>query len=278
MGGKELKSGWRWIILGAVTLLLVFFFLFAWVKTSEFGSDLQFEVVDAVSESWVHNVRIEIQDRFYLGFYQNQFRFTNLETGVYELTVRAPHYESYTTEVELERGAQALSNTIMLQGKTIPDLSYFYAFEEKQGGDYTVELRPADREGKGIVFHPCLDIRVGCRIYESIPEPGEGTSSRGRVLFSEYIPWTWNDRFGEAYRYHAKIDTSKIEQSDAEEWIIDYLVIVPKPGEISSRELNKLAASTATLEDDQELLEVLDDYASELDYYFDTSYSVDSLE
>jgi len=167
--------------------VLALFFLSAWIITADRDAELEFTVIDAVSRTWIYELNTEMQDSYMLSFYQTDFHFDNLERGTVSLEITAPHYAPVTRTVNLKRGSNKLGTSaevgpIELQGLRIPDLTYFFVFEKGHGGDYRAQLRPVDSNGKGIVYHPCLDIRVGCRIWEDTG--GKEDDKRGKLLYS----------------------------------------------------------------------------------------------
>lgn len=161
--------------------VLALFFLSAWIITADRDAELEFTVIDAVSRTWIYELNTEMQDSYMLSFYQTDFYFDNLERGTVSLEITAPDYAPVTETVALKQGHNR-KGPIELQGLRIPDLTYFFVFEKEHGGDYRAQLRPVDSNGKGIVYHPCLDIRVGCRIWEDTG--GKENDKRGKLLYS----------------------------------------------------------------------------------------------
>ncbi len=275
----QLKRNHLFIIIPLSILAL--FLLSAWILTAERDAELEFTVVDAVSRAWIHELTVETEKSYMLSFYQTEFLFDNLERGEATLTVTAPQYAPVTRTVNLKRGSNKLgtsdgTGTIELQGLRIPDLDYFLVFEKEEGGDYRAQIRPVDSEGKGIVYHPCLDIRVGCRIWEAAGS--KETGERGTLLYSGVLDWSWDDSFAQVYRYYAQIDGSEIRPSEADTWIIDYLILVPKPRTEDVKErMDSIAEKAGAIQNQEQLIDYLQREEEYIDYYFDTSTDVEAL-
>jgi hypothetical protein len=246
---------------------------------------LTFRIRDAVSKQWVWDASVTLQGREVKAYFQSDsglrdYTFTNLEPGTWEIEARAPHYQSRTIEVDLRRGENALEEPIELTGYEIPNLARFVAFESFEGRDVVTELRPVSVSGRAVEQHPCLDIWVGARVSvqvkDGVPVRRETTSGsdRGAELFRGELDWSWHPEPERVYRYSARIPGAEIMSSPAPFWVIDYLIMVPDPREITRAELADIAAE-AWSRDNEGIMRYLRERAEgRFEYYFATSWNV----
>jgi hypothetical protein len=209
---------------------------------------LVFQVQDSVSSSSVWDLSVTLQDRLLRSFYQTDAgpvpqKLTHLAPGPATLEVSAPGYEAVSAPVSLHPGRNVLSQPVRLVGKEIPGLAAFSVFETVANGDITVQLRPLDASGRAITHHPCLDLWIGCMVYEEaaggVPVSAEGSraASRGALLYRGTLPWTWDARPESLFRYSARLAASDLVDAPSLYRVIDYLVIVPDPTRISRAEI-----------------------------------------
>jgi hypothetical protein len=272
------------ILLGACTV--VFLGVLAAVLAVLFTRDavLELRVRDAVSSRWVWEVTMKLQDREARGFYQSDsglrlFRFTHLKPGASTLEISAPSYQALTIPVTLRRGINRLPGPVDLVGKEIPGLGGFLMFENLDGNDVVVQLRPVQKSGAAILNHPCLDLWVGCRVFvqmaNGVPARDDAATgwTRGAELFRGQIPWTWDPAPEATFRYSARMAGARMKGDPSGLRIIDYLVVVPDPLRITKGELDALMTRLES-GDPAAMSAALDAEGDRLRYFTDTSWNV----
>jgi hypothetical protein len=258
--------------------------LAACIGTARFDTSLSFRFEDLVSRSWVWDATVRLQDRVSRVFYQSDagpvpFVFTHLKRGQSTLTITASGYEPVSVPVRLMRGANRLAQPIELRGVEIPDLNGFVVFEQPAGGDINAQLRPLGTDGRAVQNHPCLDIRVSCRVSVQvkngipIQDPMDSGSSRGQTVFQGSIPWEWDARPETIFRYTARIPGTLTRADPSLYRVIDYLIMVPDPRRITPKEMDALMAHAVQLEKTDELKAFLDK-EKRIRYFLDTSWNV----
>jgi len=263
--------------------------LAAYFGTARFDTSLEFRLEDSVSRKWVWDATARLQDRVSRIFFRSDagpipFVFTHLKQGRSTLTITAPGYESVFVPVRLTRGANRLAQPIEMRGLEIPDLKGFVVFEQPSGGGIIAQLRPLGADGRAVQNHPCLDIRVSCRVSIQakngvpIQEPMDSGSSRGETVFQGSIPWEWDAMPETVFRYTARIPGNRIRPDPSLYRVIDYLIIVPDPRGITSEEMDTLAAQASQLEKTDELEAFLDKEKGRVRYFLDTSWNVKARE
>jgi hypothetical protein len=198
---------------------------------------LLFQVQDSVSGSWVWDATVMLQKRLLRSFYQTDAgpipqKLTHLVPGAATLEVTAPGYGPVSVPLTLHRGRNRLADPIRLVGREIPGLADFSAFEAVTDGNIAVQLRPLDASGKAIVNHPCLDLWIGCVVYES------PASTRGDELYRGVLRWSWDSRPESLFRYSVHIPASDLRDAASLYRVIDYLLIVPDPSRITKAEID----------------------------------------
>ena len=210
---------------------------------------LLLRVQDSASGSSVWDLSVSLQDRLLRSFYQTDAgpvpqKLTHLAPGPATLEVSAPGSETVVLPVRLHRGRNQLPDPLRLVGREIPGLADFSAFETVTDGDIAVQLRPLDGSGKAIIHHPCLDLWIGCTVYEEaaggIPVTAEESryAQRGKVLYRGVLPWTWDARPETLFHYSARVPASDLRDAPSLYRVVDYLVIVPDPSKISRAEMD----------------------------------------
>jgi hypothetical protein len=210
---------------------------------------LLFQVQDSVSGSWVWDSTVTLQKRLLRSFYQTDAgpipqKLTHLVPGPATLEVSAPGYDPVSLPLALHHGRNRLADPIRLVGREIPGLADFSAFETVTDGNIAVQLRPVDAPGKAIVNHPCLDLWIGCVIYDEaaggVPVRSEGSpaATRGDELYRGAPRWSWDARPESLFRYSVRIPASDLRDAASLYRVIDYLIIVPDPSRITKAEID----------------------------------------
>ena len=107
-------------------------------------------------------------------------------------------------------------------------------------------------------------------------KPGEAGVARGTVLFTGYVPWSWDASPSADFRYSVMIPFDKLSRKDVPLLVVDYLVIVPDPTQTSSPGIETLMAGAPSLGDPAALRSFLERARSEdgLRYFVSTSWNV----
>ena len=129
-------------------------------------------------------------------------------------------------------------------GREIPGLAGFSAFETVTDGNITVQLRPLDAAGKAIIHHPCLDLWIGCVVYEEtsggVPAAAEGSAAAARGTCSAVGSSRGSGmpapRASFGTRYASRRRTCRTRPPSYR--VIDYLVITADPLKISRAEID----------------------------------------
>jgi hypothetical protein len=270
------------IVTSAVALFCAAAALIVFIALRREGNTLSFTIIDRNSRAWVWDAEIVLQNRKIKAYYQSdnppkEYTFTMLERGQYTLQVDAPHYESLTLDVDIHRGANVISAPIELRGLEIPDLQRFVIFVEKAGTFYQMELRPIGSDGSAVQHHPCLDLWIGMRITERLDTDENGGYARGRVLYQGQLDWQWLSTPEKVFRYRTSLPFERITESDSASYVIDYLIIVPRPREVDGEGLDHIMAEAPSLRDTEALTAFLDERSDLFDYFFFTSSDVDGI-
>ena len=255
------------------------------VATPSTGS-VEFTVRDAVSESWVYDLRITLADRVIHSYFQSDrgtvpMRFSRLERGEYLLEFSAPSYLPVRVPVQVGRGTTVLENPVEMTGFEIPDLTGFLVFETETPESFIAELRPVRSDGTAAINHPCLDIWIGCivsvqtRFGAPATEATDSGSERGRPLFRGTLDWSWDPDLETPFRYRARVPKTKIRADPAPLLVFDYLVVVPDPRKTTQSEFAELMEGVWRTPSPQEAYALLERYSDTLSYYVDTSWNVE---
>lgn len=273
------------LVLISIFVALVIIAVAVFLKTKQFDTSLDFQVLDSISRSWVWDFTARIQNRTTRGFYQSSsgltvYTFTKLKPGKWQLYVTAPSYEPQKVQVKIKRGKNSLEDPIEMLGYEIPGFNRFYIFEEKSGQDILAELRPAYSSGKAILNHPCIDIWIGARVLSQIKdgvfvvEPTKEGSDYGEELFRRKLQWEWDPSPDSIFRYRARIPGEKIKEHPAPYRVIDYLIVIPDPRKISKDELEKLMEEYENISDLQRFGTILDLNSDRLSYFITRNWNV----
>ena len=243
-----------------------------------------FQVQDSVSGKWVWDATVRLQDRTLVSYYQSDAgpvpqKISHLKPGRWTAEFSAPGYETVKLPVTLRRGRNRLINPVRMTGLEIPGLQAFRNFESFDRGDLLVQLRPVDAAGRAILNHPCIDLWIGCVVFEHVDGPHR---ARGDVLFRGVLGWQWNALPESLFRYSARIPSSRIEDRPSSSRVIDYLVVVPRPEGLSREELVRLmeavwkipVLSSGASVLSPSLAAALDAQKDKLRYFFSTSWDV----
>jgi heme/copper-type cytochrome/quinol oxidase subunit 2 len=234
-----------------VILVIAAVAVVVYVSMNPVDTTLEFEVRDAVSKGWIWDATFSVENRVIRSHFQSDRGplpqvFTHLEPGEATLEIKARSYVSQTLTVNLKRGENRLAEPIGLVGYEIPDLTKWIIFEDRVGNDLVQEIRPVSSEGPAVLNHPCLDLWIGARIsvqvYNGLPaqEETEEGSERGEELYKGILDWEWDGVPETTFRYSSFIPGSQITANNDPYWVIDYLIVVPDPREITREELDQI--------------------------------------
>jgi hypothetical protein len=273
------------VVLIALALLIGAASLAVFLRMASFDTTLEVGFRDGVSGQWVWDATARIQDRLVREFYQSDAGpvpvvFSHLKPGSATLQISAPGYSPVSLPVRLRRGANRIENPIEMTGYEIPDLTRFYVFEQLDGVDLACQLRPVGSAAAAVVNHPCLPIRIACRVTVQLrngkpaTEPADSGNLRGEELFSGSLAWQWDSTPETPFRYSARIPGSRIKANPALYRVIDYLVVVPDPRRVDTAGLDAIMSNAPSLSDPDALAAYLDGQAGKVRYFLDTSWNV----
>jgi hypothetical protein len=276
------------VVLAAAVAVLVVAAFAVFLLPRVFDTRLIFQVQDAVSNAFVWDATVTLQNREMRLFYQSDrgpvpLVFDHLTPGTATLAVSAPDYIGQELTVRLHPGTNRLPAPIALIGAEIPGLDRFSMFETATDPVISVEIRPIDAAGKAIIDHPCMNLWIGARVSQEVvgdvPVSAQVDSGarRGRTIFVGKIPWTWDAAPSSDFRYHATIARSSL--LDATPYlVIDYLVIVPVPGRIDPGTIDAFMKVAPDLSKTEDLAAYLTAHGDGSDFhsYFSTSWNVPS--
>ena len=273
----------RFIVPISILSLLGVVALSVYLATAGFSTTLSFQVRDRVSQSWVWNAEIKLQNRVIQAFYQGDagplwYKFNKLKPGTSYLEIAAPGYEPFKMPVRLKRGKNRIDDPIDMMGTEIANLARFVIFEQKAGTDILLELRPVGTDGRAVLNHPAMDIRIGCRI--SAQMPGEDKTSRGtrgQELFRGVLEWSWSPQPEVLFRYGALIPGGQIKKHPAPAMIIDYLIAVPDPRHVSTEQLDSIVNQALSLDDPEQFAEFLESLKGRIRFFTPSSFDVARL-
>jgi hypothetical protein len=239
---------------------------------------LQLRVVDSVSGAWVWNATVRLQDRVMRSFYQAdqgaaELRFTRLKPGRAEIEITAPSYESRKVEIRLRRGRNSLPEPIRMQGLEIPQLSHFIVVDKRDKGAFVLEVRPVGTDEKAVLNHPCLDIWIGGLISAQAKggrytvKSEDSGSERAEPLFAGKLDWSWDATPETSFRYAVPMPLDRMRPTQAQFWVVDTLIAVPKPGKITPAELDGIMKKAYELRDAAAIAAYLDAYKDRFVYY-----------
>lgn len=274
------------LILPVITVIFTSIAIIVFFSMNSTDTVLEFRIQDSVSNNWIWDSTITLQNRTIRGYYQTDrgpvtYRFTHLKPGNFEITISAPSYETRILPVKLKKGLNTLDSPIELIAYEIPNLAKFIIFEEFKNNSFIQELRPVGKDGKAILNHPCMNLQLAAMISvqtrNGIPVQVEtdSGSERGDYLFRGKIDWTWDPLPETYFRYSSQIPGSMIKKNNSPYLVIDYLILIPIPGKISDKELEQIllqAVSIGELKDLQTFLKEAD--RDRFKYYFTTSWNV----
>jgi hypothetical protein len=273
-----------WILVASIAFVLVIIGISVAIRGRSSDTTLSFSVVDSVSGDWVWDLEARMQNRVIKGYFQSDtkpappFVLTRLESGDDTLELSAPHYLPQQIPVDVKRGANTISAPIEMTGFEIPGLETIYVFESLLGNDIACELRPVNLAGMAIENHPALEIWVGAEVSvqmkDGVPvtDPTQEASSRGRRLFKGSLEWEWDATPETLFRYIATIPGDGIADHPAPYVVIDYLVAIRDPRQISQAEMNDALDELWEASDDEKFVEMLQQYDG-ISFYVDTSWN-----
>jgi len=275
------------IIPTAIILAIIVAALLVYLLPPLYHTRLTFELEDSVSHGWVWDATVRLENREMTTFYQSdrgpvELAFTGLTPGRRTLTITAPNYESVTIPITLHLGANRIAKPIEMVGYQIPDLGHFTMFESTSSSAITVQVRPVSTAGPAVTNHPCLDLWIGALVSVELAngkpaaQPVESGGVRGPTLYKGRIPWSWDSSPSATFRYSATIPFSDFSSSSAPYLVIDYLVIVPDPRKISSKEIDAMMKDAPDFTNTAQLKSYLDSKSSgdRFRYFFSTSWNV----
>ncbi len=275
-----MKKHYRLLLAASICLILVIAGILISLAVQSNRTELAFQVKDSVSGGWVWDVEAVIQDKVINGFYQSDqglvtYTFTDLTPGTTELTIDAPYYQPQTRQVTLKRGKNKLQEPIALMGIEIPDLANFLAFESPLTNGWEITIRPISREEKAILDHPALDIWVGIRVStwsEGLTQTFSELKTRA-VVYNGPLAWLW-DSFPETqFRYQGYLPYADLMGLPAQSYVMEYLVVVPDPLNITPEEFTAITSQIAVLPLD-EIESYLEAFKGKISMFTDISWDV----
>lgn len=275
-----MKKHYRIILAVAICLILIIAGIFISLLLQSNRTELEFQVKDSVSGGWVWDVEAVLQNKVINAFYQSDrglvtYTFTDLKPGKAELTIDAPYYQPQEIEVSLKRGKNRLEEPIALVGLEIPGLANFLAFERPLTNGWEITIRPVSHEGKAILDHPALDIWVGVRVSTWSAELSQSFSElQGRpVVYNGPLSWLW-DPFPETqFRYQGYLPYADLRGLPAQSYVMEYLVVVPEPLNITKEEFSTITSRIAVLPLDQ-IESYLEAFQGKISIFTDISWDV----
>ena len=271
------------LIIGAVVAIAA---VSVYISMNPADTTLEFQVRDAVCSGWVWDSTITLQERTIRGYYQSdrgpiQYRFTHLRPGEYEMKIMAPSYETVLIPVVLKRGENILEEPIDLVAYEIPDLQRLIIFESYEGIDIVQEIRPVGSDGKAVLNHPCMDLRIAAKVSVQtrnglpVQEETEEGSERGNVLFADRIDWIWDGLPETYFRYSSRIPGSRIGAGSAQFLVIDYLILIPDPRKTTAAVLDDVLEQASKIEGLEALRGFLETTVEDrFQYHIFTSWNV----
>ena len=270
-----------------VVVVIVAVAVAVYVTMNPVDTTLEFVVRDGVSKNWIWDATFTVQNRVIRSHFQSDRGplpqiFSHLEPGEATLEISAPSYVAQSIPVTLKRGENRLEDPIDLVGFEIPSLRKWIIFEDRIGNDIVQEIRPVSEEGPAVLNHPCLDLWIGARvsvqIFDGLPvqEETEEGSERGEELYKGILKWEWDAIPETTFRYSSTIPGSQIKANSDPYWVIDYLIVVPDPREITREEVEQIMEKAWDLP--PEAIEAyLESYAQEGKFtpYVFTSWNVE---
>ena len=269
-----------WILLSAAVVIVIAVLVAAYLSTVSFDTTLEFVVRDMYCGESVYGTEIQLQNRTIQGFFDTIYRFSQLDRGSSILKIEAPYYEGVEVPVKLKRGKNILPEPIELMGLEIPELSHFYIMERIEDGQLISEVRPVAANGQAILNHPCLDLRMFVRISAQILdgaysyEPSDEGAERGEELYKAELTPVWDANPGTIFRWKTRLPVEEIKNSRALYWVVDYLLLIPNPGEIGPSELDTIGIELASKTTVEEWLGYLDALEGALSFYLFPSWNV----
>lgn len=257
--------------------------LVALLSLSPFETTLEFRIRDRVSRGAVWNATVTLQDRFLRTYYAGDgdpLVFARLAPGEATLEVSAPDYQPMSVPVTLRRGRNRIDEPIDMSGLRIPDLAHFIVSEELSGADPYATIWPISNQGPAVVNHPALDLWIGVRISTQLAGGRVATAAssagvtRGETLFSGEIEWSWDPSPKALSRYRARIPLEQIEESGADLFVIDYLVIVPDPLAIERDEVAAIVTAAWADLEPTALAPYLAQYGDRFDFFIHSSWNL----
>jgi hypothetical protein len=268
-------------IISAIILfcILAVVILFITIKQD---TTLSFYIMDAVSEGWVWDAKVSIQDKYMKLYYQSNSChemqvFTGLEPGEAMLTVSAPYYRQQRIPVTLKSGKNSIKEPVRMMGYEIPDVKELFVYREVVDGKLFLNPRPINTEGMGIGEHPCLDmlfyLRISVQVSNGIPvlEPVDEGSERGEELFLGKLEWEWDSHPDTYYRYSLEVPTEKIKKHNAPYRIFDYIIIFPHLQRITKEELEYEMEKAIYTDEFEDIKKVLDELGDRIMYFISSS-------
>ena len=263
-----------------IILAVIAFFIFFNKETT-----LDFKVMDSVSKKWVWEATIKFQDKVIESYFQSDHEpaeliFTKLKSGNYELSVEAPYYESFSKTVNIKPGKNVLDEPILMKGLEIPSLDRVVVTEEWLNRDLFIELRLENTSGNTIINHPCIDIKVAAIIYEQLKDgmyvmtKEQRGSERGKILYKDWIDWSWDSTPETTFRYKGLLPGGRIEKSQTNYYVIDYFIIVPKPDFVGSEEYDSVIEEISRVKNIDEVLNILNNEKNKVKYFIDSSWGI----
>ena len=261
----------------------------AYLANISFDTTVEFRLQDVNSKASVRDATIKLQNRVIFNYFDEVLRFSNLKPGEYNIEISAPNYIGKTIPVKINNGINIIEDPIDLIGIEIPNLASFNISVKPIDSGLQLAIIPlivtkgANDSYESRLNYPCLDIKVGIRIYEQIEdgqyvqEETETGSDRGQELYSGYLAWDWDSNPQAAFRYSVKVPKENIKETEAPYWVIDSLIIVPNPQQINEQELYQILAGIEDITDVDELETYFKPYESKLRFFYESYWNIQAL-
>ena len=266
------------IIFGGIAVFFAVVALAVYLASGALETTLRFRLADAVSGAWVWDATVKLQDRVMRLYYQAdqgspELEFAGLKPGRWELEVSAPAYEPQRVPVRLKRGRNVIAEPIRMKGLEIPSLSHFIVVDRREQGRFFLEVRPVGMDEKAVLNHPALDIWIGAVVSAQMKggrytEKAEDTGSvRGETIFAGKLDWTWDATPETSFRYSVPIPLEKFAKSAAQYYVVDTLIVIPRPGKVTREEIDSIMSKVYELKDPGAIAGYLDGYKDRFSYY-----------
>ena len=99
-------------------------------------------------------------------------------------------------------------------------------------------------------------------------EKAEDTGSvRGETIFAGKLDWAWDATPETSFRYSVPIPLEKFAKSPAQYYVVDTLIVIPRPGKVTREEIDSIMSKVYELKDPAAIAGYLDGYKDRFSYY-----------